>query len=84
MENYIQVVLTTVLPVLTAVCGYLISYFNAKREIQELAKSKTELEESILKNSYFICPGWGRLIRASEIDWHDDKKGDNKDGLSNQ
>lgn len=82
MEYYLQVILTTVLPVLTAICGYLISYFNAKREIQELAKQKTELEESVLKNSYFICPGCGRVIRASEIDWKDEK-GD-KDGLSNQ
>ena len=84
MNYYLQAVFTTVLPVLTAICGYLISYFNAKREIQELAKSKTELEESILKNSYFICPGCGRVIRASEIDWHDDKKGENNNGLSNQ
>lgn len=73
MEYYLQVVLTTVLPVLTAVCGYLISYFNAKREIQELSKQKTELEESVLKNSYFICPGCGRVIRANEIEWKDSK-----------
>ena len=75
MNYYVQVCITTILPVLTALCGYLVSYFNAKKEIQELKKSKTELEESVLKNSYFICPGCGRVIRASEVDWKDGKGG---------
>ena len=46
MEYYLQVILTTVLPVLTALCGYLISYFNAKKEIQELKKSKEQRKQS--------------------------------------
>lgn len=73
MEYYLQVVLTTVLPVLTAVCGYLISYFNAKKTIQDLSKSKTELEKAVLENSYFICPACGKVIHAKDIEWKDSK-----------